>query len=53
MIIGSKQNKLEDIVRDMKSFTSTTMKTLITDHPHESKGVDVMADGKSWQKEWK
>lgn len=36
MIIGSKQNKLEDIVRDMKSFTSTTMKNLITD-PHESR----------------
>jgi len=25
MIIGSDKNKLEDIVRDMKSFTSTAM----------------------------
>ena len=37
MIIGSRQNKLEEILRDMKSFTSTTMKNAITDHPYESR----------------
>ena len=37
MIIGSKKNKLEDIVRDTKSFTSTTMKSSITEHPQESR----------------
>ena len=29
MIIGTKKNKLEDIVRDMKSYTSTTLKKSI------------------------
>ena len=37
MVIGSKQNKMEDIVRDMKSFTSTTIKNTITNHPYESR----------------
>ena len=37
MIIGSKKNKLEDIVRDTKSFTSTTMKSSITEHLQESR----------------
>ena len=36
MIIGSKNNKLEDIVRDMKSHTSTTLKKIITENPQES-----------------
>ncbi len=29
MIVGSTGNKLEDIVRDMKSHTSTTLKKVI------------------------
>ena len=33
MIIGSKNNKLEDIVRNMKSHTSTTLKNLIKENP--------------------
>jgi len=37
MIIGSKNNKLEDIVRDMKSHTSTTLKKVITENPQESR----------------
>ena len=37
MIIGSKKNKLEDIVRDMKSHTSTTLKKSIKDNPQESR----------------
>jgi putative transposase len=37
MIIGSKKNKLEDIVRDMKSYTSTTMKKLIQENSQESR----------------
>jgi len=37
LIIGSKKNKLEDIVRDTKSFTSTKMKSSIKEHPQESR----------------
>ena len=37
MIIGSKNNKLENIVRDMKSHTSTTLKNLIKENPQESR----------------
>ncbi len=37
MIIGSKSNKLEDIVRDMKSYTSTTLKKIITENQQESR----------------
>ena len=37
MIIGSKNNKLEDIVRDMKSHTSTTLKKIISENPQESR----------------
>ena len=37
MIIGSKKNKLEDIVRDMKSHTSTTLKKSIKENPLESR----------------
>ena len=37
MIIGSKKNKLEDIVRDMKSHTSTTLKRSIKENPLESR----------------
>ncbi len=33
MIIGSKKNKLEDILRDMKSHTSTTLKKSIKENP--------------------
>ena len=35
MIIGSSKNMLEDIVRDTKSFTSTTLNTAIKEHLHE------------------
>ena len=37
MIIGSKNNKMEDIVRDMKSHTSATLKKIITENPQESR----------------
>ena len=37
MIIGSKKNKLEDIVRDMKSHTSTALKKSIKENPLESR----------------
>jgi hypothetical protein len=35
MIIGSNKNKLEDIVRDMKSFTSTTLRKNIRENVQE------------------
>ena len=37
MIIGSNNKNMEDIVRDMKSHTSTTLKKLITENPQESR----------------
>ncbi len=37
MIIGSKKDKLEDIVRDMKKHTSSELKTAIKNHPQESR----------------
>ena len=37
MIIGSNKNKPEDIVRDMKSYTSTQLKKAITENPQESR----------------
>jgi putative transposase len=37
MIIGSHQDKLEGIVRDMKSFTSNQLKKKIREHPAESR----------------
>ncbi|MCU7695176.1 transposase [Haoranjiania flava] len=37
MIIASNKNKLTDIVRDMKSYTSTQLKTAIKDNPYESR----------------
>ncbi|MEO6838609.1 MAG: transposase [Ginsengibacter sp.] len=37
MIIGSNKNKLEDIVRDMKSFTSTALRKSITENIQESR----------------
>jgi putative transposase len=37
MIIGSNNKPLEDIVRDMKSFTSAQMKKMIATHPQESR----------------
>src|SRR5690349_20531110 len=37
MIIGCKGNKLENIVRDMKSYTSTRLRKLIKEHPQESR----------------
>jgi putative transposase len=37
MIIGSHKNKLEDIVRDMKSYTSTKMHKAIQENPQESR----------------
>jgi putative transposase len=32
MIIGSNKNKLEEIVRDTKSYTSTQLKSVIKNH---------------------
>jgi len=37
MIIGSRENKLEDIVRDMKSYSSRQIKRAIMEHPGESR----------------
>ncbi|MEO8416419.1 MAG: hypothetical protein ABI472_22340 [Ginsengibacter sp.] len=37
MIIGSNKNKLEDIVRDIKSFIYTILNNAIKEHPHESR----------------
>ncbi len=37
MIIGSKKDKLEDIVRDMKKHTSITLKAIIKDNNQESR----------------
>ena len=43
MIIGSKRNKQEDIVRDMKSHTSNALKTSIKENPPESRKEWTMA----------
>jgi putative transposase len=37
MIIGSKLDKLDDIIRDMKKHTSSELKTAIKNHPQESR----------------
>jgi putative transposase len=37
MIIGSRGDKLEDIMRDMKRHTSIALKTAIKNHPAESR----------------
>ncbi len=37
MIISSRNNKLENIVRDMKSFTSSELKKAIKQNPQESR----------------
>jgi len=37
MIISSNKNKLEDIVRDMKSYTSTALKKAIKENVRESR----------------
>jgi hypothetical protein len=37
MIIGSDQNKLEDIMRDMKRHTSEKLRAAIKSHPQESR----------------
>jgi putative transposase len=37
MIIASEKNKPEEIIRDMKSFTSTQIKKAITENPQESR----------------
>jgi putative transposase len=37
MIIGSHQEKLQDIMRDMKSFTSSRLRKTIQEHPEESR----------------
>ena len=37
MIIGSNKNKLEDIVRDMKSYTSTALRKSIKENIQESR----------------
>ena len=37
MIIGSKKNKLEDIVRDMKKHTSLELKTAVRNNNQESR----------------
>ncbi len=53
MIIGSKKNKLEDIVRDMKKHTSLELKTTIKNNILESrKEWNYMDDGKSRKEKW-
>ena len=37
MIISTSDKNIEDIVRDFKSFTSTTLRKSITQHPQESR----------------
>ena len=37
MIISSEKDELSNIMRDMKSYTSTTIKKLITENPQESR----------------
>ena len=37
MIIGSRKDKPEDIVRDMKSYTSRKLRECILEHPKESR----------------
>lgn len=37
MIIGSKENNMANIVRDMKSYTATSLKKEIASHPQESR----------------
>ena len=37
MIIGSRKDKLEDIVRDMKKHTSSELKTVIKNNAQESR----------------
>lgn len=37
LIIGSRGNKLENIMRDFKSFTATKLKETIKEHPGESR----------------
>lgn len=50
MIIGSKQNRLEDIIRDMKKHTSSELKTVIKKpSAGEQKGMDNLDDGMSRQ----
>lgn len=37
LIIGTNKNKMQDILRDFKSFTSTRLKQEINSNPHESR----------------
>ena len=37
MIVGSKKDKIEDIVRDMKKYTSSTFKTILKTNNFESR----------------
>ena len=37
MIISSKEEELSNIMRDMKSYTSTTLKKVIAENPNESR----------------
>lgn len=42
MIIGTTGKKLDAIVGEMKSYTSTQFKKIIKDHPHESRKEWIM-----------
>ncbi len=42
MIISSDGEELSNIMRDMKSFTSTTLKRIIADNPQESKKIRML-----------
>ena len=60
MIISSEENKPEDIIRDMKSYTSTALKKQITENATESRREwmlwiacpDFFGNGKSRQEKW-
>ena len=47
MVISSKDKPLEDIVRDMKSHTSSVLKKLLKEHPQESRKEWIV-----WMLEW-
>jgi putative transposase len=47
MIIGSHQNKMEDILRDMKRFTSSELRSAIQTNPLESRADWMMSLMKS------
>src|ERR1039458_187914 len=52
MIIGSKKDKLEDIVRDMKKHTSSELKTAIRYNTVESRKMERAGKENGNNKDW-